>query len=190
MNKTTLSIIYGIIALIVGISAFYLGRLMSYDSGYFDGAIFGDSSGFKRGYSVGFEKGYAFRDSSATKELSRQSSEQLNLNLIFEETGYPSNYIKASGEILSRKVGNSYFTESYENYVKLTVSNEARYARYKDVIVKLIFKGKGNKALGTLNYEVNEILYPGKSSFFEIINNVPRSSISVQCRLVKATAID
>lgn len=191
MSRKTLCIIFGIIALIVGISAFYLGRLTSYNSGYFEGAIFGDSSGYKRGVNIGFEEGYAFRDSIAIKEQSRQSSEQLNLNLIYEETGYPANYINVSGEVLSKEVGSSYFANNYETYVKLTVSNKARFARYKDIVVALTFKGKGNKTLGTLNYEVNEILYPGKLKKIEIpYDKVPRTTESVECKLVKATAID
>ena len=177
--------------MITGFSAFYLGKLLSYDNGYFAGAIFGDSSGFKRGYGFGYERGYWVRDSAAARELSNISSEQLNLSLIYEEAGYPSEFINVSAELLSKEAGSSYFTENFVTYVKLTVFNKARFARYKDIVVHISFFNKRSKLLETLNVEINEILNPGKSSYHEISHDkVPRSTEQVKCKLLKATAID
>lgn len=190
MGKTSKKILWIFGLLLIAALAFYGGKKSGYDTAYFEGAIFGDSSGYKRGYFVGFEDGFQLRDSIAQKEIKLRQSEQFNLNIIYEERGNPEEYITLEGEVKEKQVGGS-FGKRVENFVKIKISSEASFARYKNISLNINFIGARSKLLKQVTYPVKDILYPGKTITFELAGSVlPRDVLEVEVRLESALGLD
>lgn len=176
-------------AVFVGLASFFTGKAFFYKDGYHDGVIFADSSSYKRGktegYKEGYEIGYAYCD-SISKDFDRlRTSEMFNLNIILEELADPKANIRVMGTIERDE------EQKGAKYVKGRLTNSASFARYNEVTLKVRFKDKQEGVLEERSIKLPLILFPRKSTSFEIPSkDVPESSETVEIFLENAQGMD
>ena len=171
---------------LVGAGSFFSGKVLYYNDGYLKGASLADSSFYKMGEKEGYNRGYEYCDSIAEDLERAKSSEQFNLNIIYEELGNPKEYIQVVGEMDS-KTDNGIKIK----YAKVRINNNAAFARYNEVVIKAVFKDKAGTVIGSYMMDVPDVLYPRKSVQIEIPSKeVPALTESVELEVQTAQGMD
>lgn len=108
--------------------------------------------------------------------------EATKLSLEEQEKIAPISFLEVSGTFRENLIG--------ETVVEGKVKSTASVAKYKDLVISVIFYTKTNTYLGSEDFVLYEFINPGSEVDFKIKTNAPNGTEQVGLEMKEASSVD